>query len=364
MNSSVRYKSIVILADAGIGDFIWATSALSLIRDYDKEIRITLITTNLAVELIDKKLGIDYVITTNHKYYASANIFKRLIYKFYWCIKNYRKIHNIDACLILDASLFFVLAAKYFYGIKHIIGPDNFSFGVNVKNKDSKYYTRIVPLPVDTDRTSCAVRYQILIRAIFPTYNLSLPKLPDSYYLSEKVSALLGKTRKYKIALCTAGSVKWKYWDLNYFKAVISKLNDILDATFFIVGNSEQELEKGNYLCESLPDVDIRNLCKKTTLLELKELFNSTDLLISVDTACIHIASVTKTHIIALYGPALPESSMPISHKASLMCSYRECSPCIGKRILYGYKCDDPKCMYDIIPEQVVKKAKTALGIL
>jgi hypothetical protein len=34
---TMKYKNIVILADAGIGDFIWATSALSLIKDYDKK---------------------------------------------------------------------------------------------------------------------------------------------------------------------------------------------------------------------------------------------------------------------------------------------------------------------------------------
>ena len=38
-----KFKNIVVFTAAGIGDFVWATSAISLIKQFDKSISITLI---------------------------------------------------------------------------------------------------------------------------------------------------------------------------------------------------------------------------------------------------------------------------------------------------------------------------------
>ena len=84
----MKYKNIVILANTGIGDFVRATSALSLIRQYDKNIEITLITCNRYVDLIDKSLNINKIITANNKYYSNYNRFIRTFYKLFWSIKN------------------------------------------------------------------------------------------------------------------------------------------------------------------------------------------------------------------------------------------------------------------------------------
>ena len=150
----MKYNNIVILADAGIGDFVWATSALSLIRQYDKNIEITLITCDKYVELIDKSLKINKIITTNNRYYVSRNKFVRIIYKLFWSLKNFKYFYKKDAFLILDISMFFAITAKYLYRIKNIIGPDNFSFGYNIPNNSSKFYTKKVKMPKDSDRVS------------------------------------------------------------------------------------------------------------------------------------------------------------------------------------------------------------------
>ncbi|MFA7074690.1 MAG: glycosyltransferase family 9 protein, partial [Endomicrobiaceae bacterium] len=360
---TMKYKNIVILADAGIGDFIWATSALSLIRDYDKNIKIILVTSSKYVQLIDESLHINEVITTNNKYHVSKNKFIRLFYKFCWSIKNYPKLYNVDACLLLDISSFFTITAKYLYRIKNIIGPDNFSFGYDIKNKTSKYYTKIVKMPKDNDKTAFIMRYQILVRSIFPTYNLSIPKLPDTSNLSNKIIQLIGNTKKYKIALCTQSSVLWRTWNIKYFQKFIEKFDKFTDATYFIVGNSKQEEKNAIYLQNNLKNTDIRNICGKTTLLELKEFFKNIDLLISVDTGAAHIASVLNIPIISLHGASLPENSSPVSYKTIPLCSYRYCSPCTLNTILNNFICKKQKCMDDITPELVFKTAVKILKV-
>jgi ADP-heptose:LPS heptosyltransferase len=84
------------------------------------------------------------------------------------------------------------------------------------------------------------------VESIFPTYNLSIPKLPDTSNLSNKIIQLIGNTKKYKIALCTQSSVLWRTWNIKYFQKIIEEFDKLTDATYFIVGNSKQEEKKCN----------------------------------------------------------------------------------------------------------------------
>jgi len=359
-NINNTMKNIIIFTSAGIGDFLWTTSALRLIKDAGNEIKVMLVTFNSNLELTDKKLAIDEFILINNKYYSSKNIFVRYVYKILFCIINYRKLRRYDNILFLDQVQWITFASKYFFRIKNIIGPDLAWFGYNIKNPDAKYYTQAVSMPAYSDIVHMSVRYQILIRALFNTYNLSMPVFPDTSYLSDKIKNIIGQTKKYKVVFCMKGSVEWRYWDLNYFKKVIEKLDEIIDVTFFIAGNNEQR-KKADNLKAGVPNADIRNFCGKTTLSELHEFFKSTDLLISVDTGCIHIASLAKIPVISMHGTTLPEQSRPMSHKAVPLCSYRDCAPCNDKIALTGKICNNIQCMYDITPEIVFEEAKKIL---
>ncbi|MDD5020565.1 MAG: glycosyltransferase family 9 protein [Endomicrobiaceae bacterium] len=358
---SNNFKNIMIFASAGIGDFLCATSALFLIKDISNETKVLLITFDSNLQLTDKKLAIDEFILINKKYYSSKNIFIRYAYKILFCIVNYRKFYKYENILFLDQLSWFTFVIKYFYRIKNIIGPDLTWFGNNIKNPSAKYYTKIISMPADSDRVHISARYHILIRALFKTSNLSMPIFPDTSYLVDKIKNIIGKTKKYKIVFCLSGSVKWRYWDLNYFKEVIKTLDRTINATFFIVGNGQKQIKEADNLKTGILNADIRNICGKISLLELHEFFKLTDLLISVDTGCVHIASSAKIPVISLHGTTLPEQSRPMSHKAVALCSYRNCSPCNDKIALTGKICNNIKCMYDITPEHVLAEVRKIL---
>ena len=357
----MKYKNIIVLADAGMGDFVWATSALSLIRQYDKDIEITLITCDRYVELIDTKLNINKIVTTNNKYHANKNIFVRMAYKIFWSFKNFKSFYKKDICLILDISMFFTLTAKYLYRIKNIVGPNNFSFGYDKKNNSAMFYTETIEMPKDSDRTSYMMRYQILTRAVFPTCNLSKPKLPETKYLFPKIIKLIGQTKKYKIAISPCGSLPWKRFYMDFLKRIMLQINNSYDSTFFIFGNSEQEKKYVFDLIRILPNMDIRNFVEQTSILELKELLSNMDMLLTVDTGICHIAATTNVPIISIYGTSLPECTGAISSNAVSMCSYRKCSPCAFETATKNFICNEPLCMQDITSEMVVEKIKEIL---
>ncbi len=357
-----EYKKILVRANTGgIGDFVWATSAISLIKQFDKNTDITLITSDIFVSLIDKKLDIEKILVCKKKYNYSKNKLIKVIYRIYWCIKNYFKIkkEKFDLVLFLDHCYITSFFAKHIYGIKNIAGPKILPYGYNIKNSSSKFYTQIIDLPLDFDRLHCMMAYQMMVRKLFPTYNLSLPVLPDTICLREEIKQkFLQNIKKYKIALCTYGSQQCKNWNIENFRILVEQINNMYSSTFFVLGNDNKEYEKAKYLQDNLKDIDIINLVNKTNLLELKELLNNIDLLISVDTGTMHIAAATNTKIISLHGFSLPEHTMPISSKMKNVCTYEKCSPCVADVYIHKKNCNNLKCMNNITPEMVLKEVK------
>lgn len=356
-----QYKKILVRANTGgIGDFVWATSAISLIKQFNPNIKITLITSDIFVPLIDKKINVDSIITSTKKYNYSKNKIFKIIYRVYWCIKKYFKIkkEHYDTIIFLDHCYITSFFAKHIYKIKNIVGPSILPYGYNTKNSSSKFYTKILNLPLDFDRLHCMMAYQLIIRQIFPTYNLSVPILPNTDYLKRNIEEkYLKKSGGYRIALCLEGSKKIQNWNIDNFKKLIEMAND-KNITFFVIGNTLDVNNKAQYLINNLKNINIINLVNKTSLLELKELLNNIDLLISVDTGITHIAATTKTKIISLYGSSLPERTMPINSKSINICTYEKCSPCISKIYTNKQMCKDVKCMNNISPEMVFEKVK------
>jgi ADP-heptose:LPS heptosyltransferase len=358
-------KKILIRANTGgIGDFVWATSAVSLIKQFDKNIDITLITSDIFISLTNKNLDIKNILSCNKKYNYSKNKLIKIIYRIYWCIKIYHKVkkENYDLMIFLDHCYITSFFAKYIYKIKNIAGPNILPYGYNTKNNSSKFYTNVIDLPLDFDRLHCMMAYQIMIRKIFPTYNLSLPILPDTDALAQEIKQkFLQDIKKYKIVLCTYGSKQCKNWNIENFKILTEQINNIYPSTFFVLGNNKEENNNAVYLQNNLKNIDIRNLVAKTNLLELKEFLNNIDLLISVDTGTMHIAATTNMKIISLHGFSLPEHTMPVSSKVKIVCTYEKCSPCISKVYNGKYNCKDIKCMNNITVDMVLKSVKEIL---
>ena len=336
-----KFKNVVVFTSGGIGDFVMATSAISLIKNYDKNVKVTLIVCKGYESLISKKLQVDEIITLNRKYHVvETPLFLRLIYKVLWIIKNWRKLYGKDICLMLEYSSFFIKVAKCFLSIRTVI--DEVSM-----NKEYNHLT---------------MKYQMLVRIVFQTQNLSIPMLPDTDNIKQKInSKFLQSTKKYKIALCTRTSIEIRNWDINYFNELIKKINKTYDVTFYIVGNSKEEIENGEYLIRENKNADIRNLCGKTSFLEVKELLMNMDLLVSVDTSIVHFAAIGNIPTISMYGFSLPSVFGPINHNSICLFTGEDCSPCIAKYFLNKMKCKYPKCMYNITPNMVFKEVRQIL---
>ncbi|MDD5070990.1 MAG: glycosyltransferase family 9 protein, partial [Candidatus Omnitrophica bacterium] len=305
--------------------------------------------------LVDKNLGVDELIKTNYKCFFSKNVFIRWGYKITWFIKIYKYMHNSDILICLDKHSLFTKFAKYVCGIKDIVGPNNLWFGYDIKNNDSKYFTKTVIMPEDSDRNHCMMRYQHIIRSVYSNYNLSIPKIPDTSNLANKIIKLIGNTKKYKIVLCTQGTAVWKCFGLDYSIKLLDMLKQLNNVTFFIVGSSINQKKEADLIKLKLQKMDIHNICCKTSLLELKEFLKNMDLLISVDTGVAHLAAVSNIPIISFYGATLPEQTGPITSKANMIYHKLDCLPCNSQIEINKKICKEPKCIYNVTPKHVME---------
>lgn len=102
--------------------------------------------------------------------------------------------------------------------------------------------------------------------------------------------------------------------------------------------------------------------CGEFDLRELRALVGRAALYIGGDSGPLHIASTTRTPIVALFGPTLPERSLPWRDPRipamAVDAGPLPCRPCHQRHCVPG----DFRCLTMITPEQVIEAARTALA--
>lgn len=102
--------------------------------------------------------------------------------------------------------------------------------------------------------------------------------------------------------------------------------------------------------------------CGEVDLSELRALVERAALYIGGDSGPLHIAATTRTPVVALFGPTLPERSMPWRDPAirdvAVDAGPLPCRPCHQRHCVPG----DFRCLTTITPGAVVDAARHALG--
>lgn len=160
--------------------------------------------------------------------------------------------------------------------------------------------------------------------------------------------------------VCIAPGSKWftKRWPINYFIELIKMFNNENIKVILIGGKEDSDI------CNSIT-IEINNIINTSgifSLLQTAELIKRSSLLISNDSAPIHIATSMNTPVIDIYGPTTPEIGFyPLSEKSiSIEIKDLNCRPC---KIHGGNKCPVRTfdCMKNILPEKIFRVAMEML---
>jgi heptosyltransferase-1/heptosyltransferase-2 len=180
-----------------------------------------------------------------------------------------------------------------------------------------------------------------------------IPPYPDFRIKEEEVSEKLQKIGNLNktIVIHVGAKKRYRDWGIENFSSLIKKLNQE-NYNIFLIGKGEEEEERGKYL-NSL--FDVSNFVGTLSIKEILYVIAHSDVYFGADTGPLHLASLTKTPIVALYGPNVPEVSGPYRHEnVKIIQLDLDCIPCHQK----SCKFDEVKCMAGIEVSEVFQAIK------
>jgi heptosyltransferase-2 len=187
------------------------------------------------------------------------------------------------------------------------------------------------------------------------------PKLYTSYDETIKLQFKLGSFPQKKYIVCAPFS-NWgtKMWPKERFAESLIRIYQNTKYKIFLTGsNSKDEVEASKWMEKKLLNYscNVQNLVGNTTLEELKILIKDAALVLSNDSAAVHIAASFDVPSVAIFGPTVKKLGFfPLSTKSVVVENKDiKCRPCS----LHGpQKCPKKhfQCMLSIDVDTVVKK--------
>ena len=337
------FKNILVNALVNLGDVVLTTSALALIKKNFPATKITMLVKPAVKDAVIDNPVVDDVIVLDYR--AKENSFKKMRA----LVKEIRR-RNFDLAISFDRKLRPALI-NFFARIPRRVGPTKV-FDDN-KSRVTLLYTDVVEISHDLDKTLQAETYQEIVRKFFKLEGHAEPVFPKKNSpVAEKLLKRLPPA-EFKIALCVKGTFPLKTWSKKYFAEVVRELRKNFDAAFFIVGAPNDKTYADEVIAETGGGVE--NFCGETSLTDLAELFRHADLFITVDTGATHIAATTGIKMVTMYGCTSPDRWHPINKNAIALTSREPCCPCTKKF------CDEPLCLKNVTPAQVIAAAKKFL---
>jgi ADP-heptose:LPS heptosyltransferase len=196
-------------------------------------------------------------------------------------------------------------------------------------------------------------------KAGFPVYPEKRSLIVPSQSVLTKVSALMGPEDELNIGVAPFARHKLKMWPENYMWLLLKMINDTHKCMFWLFGGREDS-EKLKAFQAKIPRSV--NLEGTLNLEEELALMSKLDLMIAMDSSNMHMAALTGTKVISIWGGTDPLSGFGAwmqDESLSIRIPVDEltCRPCT----VYGKgecKRGDFACMNWLTPEKVFERIK------
>lgn len=222
-------------------------------------------------------------------------------------------------------------------------GYDNgkFSFLINRKIKDSG-------LPLDPIEHQTKILHLAGVAGNIDKELKLTPSREERLWAKKFLKDNWVNPAKPIISLNLESSSRWitKRWPVEYFVELSERLAKEFLVRVIVTGQnpSDERNKKFQESAKCKPIVSVG----KTTLGQLIALIETSSLLVTSDSAPMHIASACGTPFIALFGPTDPGRHLPPAKDYRVIKKDMKCSPCYKATCRKGYK-----CMKAIKPDEV-----------
>jgi heptosyltransferase-2 len=325
-------KKILVIQTAFLGDAILTTPVFRELKKIVPDCKIHALVNKNSVELLKNDPNIDRIIAFDKKNGKFINFIKTVR-----LIKKNRYDEAFSMNISFTSSLLMLLGS-----IPVRVGPERMNFLTH---------------PVKFSKKGLHIRKRA-VELLKKRYPENAFDDSTKLYLSEKdkenADSII-KNLKYKNIIGIApGSVRGtKRWPEEYFTELLKLLSAKKISVITLGSRNEKELcdkiirKSGNLYCE--------NLAGELSLTESAAVIEKLDLLISNDSAPLHMANAINTPVYAFFGPTVKRfGCYPYREKDKILEVDLECRPCGTHG---GKKCplDHHNCMKNIKPEFVRK---------
>lgn len=322
-------KKYLIIKIAAIGDVIMAIPMVQKIREREPDADITWVC-GKAVYPILQEFPIDHFIVVDEKHLLRGNKMEKI--KVVLDLWKQIAFRHYDVIALGHASrrykiLTLLTRSEVFHAFSHVMG-------------------RIWPIP-GRHHTDEYVRLVVndfkkpVQSAIFPAINLS-KKLEDKLSNSKKIIALApGGARN---LLADDGI---RRWPIEHYAELAKQL--VADNYQVVITGAPSD----QWILPYFDDIDIVDFVGKTNLLQLIAVFQRVDAIVTHDSGPLHLAGMTKTPLVALFGPTNPYEKVPQRDNVKIVWNHQKyaCCPCYDGK--YYAKCSHNDCLADIKTEEV-----------
>ena len=199
-------------------------------------------------------------------------------------------------------------------------------------------------------------------RHLYRLNSFGLKELDESSYIyipkadEERISAIIKASgvKEPIVVMAPGAKSHLKMWTPEGYAAVADRLINEASASVVFVGEGKDEEIAGKI--EGRMNAKPFNFVNKTNIRQLAALLKRADLVITNDSAVLHLGCAVGAKVLALFGPTDPKKYGPTGEYDAVITKKLFCSPCEKAVCKYNYE-----CMRSITPEEVFDTAKVML---
>jgi heptosyltransferase-2 len=328
-----KLKKILLIRLSSFGDILLSTHIPKLIKMNYPEINISVLTTDIFCDIFKYNKSVDDIIPFNKNgndvYSKINNLIKKNNYDYIIDLQNNRKSNKIIEGIEKNKIAKYQKSNWKKFLLVHF-GINPYKTITKVPDKYINTTKQLLPLP----KNNACLEFNFL----------------------KSTPTILPPATKIRIAIAPGAKHFTKCYPPEKYIELINLIHNCYDAEIVLMGAKEDETTSKYIESKSKIEYDLTG---QTSLLETAEVINSVDLVISNDSALMHVASSQNTPVIAIFGSTVEEFGFfPYNSKYIVVEDKTvKCRPCthIGRS-----KC--PKkhfsCMNNIKPENILKSIK------
>lgn len=189
---------------------------------------------------------------------------------------------------------------------------------------------------------------------------LDITPAPFSFHIDSKDEAFVNKTladmgtKKDFVVVSPGAKSHIKRWNKKGFALICDRLMDEINMDVIMVGGT-QDKEIVSEITAYMKN-KARDLTSQLTLKQLGALIKSSKLLITNDSAPLHVGSAVGARVLAIFGPTDPRKYGPTGKHDTVIRKKLKCAPCEVARCKKNHE-----CMNLINPNTVFDAAKKML---